>query len=289
MDNIILISIIAGAITAFLYAIQGITEGLTAKRARYYELAFVTQLCALVIMAFLTIILHKTLRVDATAMLIALLLGLIYALSLHYYFRALKTGPMSIVAPISGSYAIIAVPIAVLFLGEVVTLTQYIGIALIIMGVFLIDFTIHHRSVKLIHRQYLFYAFLTLILWGVYMPIDSILISRSDWFVALFWELVFVNIFLAIMLFRKESAATLRTSMPTILKPSSIIGLCEALGGLVMNYGLDKGSVSLITPIITLSTVITVLFATFFLKQRIRRQQAIGIVCAIAGIFIIGY
>lgn len=288
MNEILLISIITGLVTAVVYAVQGITEGLSAKHTRYYELAFSTQMSALLCMIVIAIIFQQSVAIDVQAVFIAAILGAIYALSLHFYFRALRTGPMNIVSPISGSYSIVAIPIAVLFLGEILTLTQYIGVAFIIMGVFLVDFKVHKRTVTLVKRKYLLYAFITLVLWGIYMPVDSILIEQSSWFTALFWELIFVNIFLGAALFKRESLKAFKKSMPRLLKVSIVIGLCEAIGGLVMNYGLDKGNVSIVTPLITFSTVITVLFATFFLKQKLSRQQAAGVFCAVAGIVILG-
>lgn len=288
MNQILVISLITGLVTAVFYAIQGIAEGLSARHTRYYEMAFITQFFALIFTIAAAIVTRQVISISLSAFGIAAVLGFIYALSLHFYFRALHIGPVSIVSPISGSYAIVAVPIAVLFLGEALTQWQYVGIALTAIGVFLVDFKMHHRKIKIVHRKYLTYAFATLFLWGIYMPIDSILIDQTNWFAALFWELIFVNLFLAVMLLKRESIGKFKKSVPLLVKAGLIIGLCEVLGGLVMNYGLAKGSVAIMTPLITVSTVFVVLYAVIFMRQKLQRQQAIGVACALIGIMILG-
>lgn len=288
MNHVLYISVAAGLAAAVCYAIQGIAEGLSARRARYYEVAFATQLVALFFVVAMAIVLQRDVRASLSAILIAAVLGLIYAVSLLSYFKALHSGPVSIVSPISGSYSVVAVPIAVLVLGEVLTFWQYIGIVLTVIGVFLVDFKMHNHKLKLVHRQYLKYAFITLILWGIYMPIDSILIDTSSWFTALFWELIFVTIFLFVLLRRQEPLRRFSRSFPPLLKAAIVIGLCEVAGGLVMNYGLDEGSVSIVTPLITTSAVFVVLYSVLFMKQTLHRQQALGVACALIGIMIIG-
>ncbi len=53
-------------------------------------------------------------------------------------YNALKAGEASIVVPISATYPLITLVIAVLFLGESVTLTKVLGIILVISGVALL-------------------------------------------------------------------------------------------------------------------------------------------------------
>lgn len=288
MNDILLISLIAGLGTAFIYAIQGIAEGIGAKFTRYYEIAFATQFVALVIMLAFIMITQFNVAISSKALVIAMLLGFVYSISLHFYFKALSIGPINIVSPVSNSYSIIAIPIAVLFLGEILTFVQYIGLAFVIFGVFIIDFKVNHRRINFESNKYLLYSLVTLVLWGVYMPIDSILIDNSNWITALFWELIFVNAFLFMLMARKSSIKGFKSSITKLVRPSLIIGTCEVAGGLLMNYGLEKGSVAILTPLITLSTVIVVLYSTVILKEKLHGRQAVGVACAIIGVFLLG-
>lgn len=288
MNQLLLISITVGLLTALIYAIQNIAEGYAAKRIRYYELALVTQVYALVLMSIAAIFLHKSISISVQALVVAAVLGAVCAFSLHFYYRALHTGPINIVAPISGSYAIVAIPLAVIFLHEALSLVQYVAVGLVVLGVFLVDFKIGKRGVKMDHKKYLFYSFLTLVLWGIYMPLASILIGQTDWFVALFWEFLFASVFLMILLLKLVPKKRLKKAHPKFIKACIAIALCEVVGGLILNFGLEKGNVTIITPLTTMSTVITVLFATLFLKERLSSRQAYGITCAVIGIIFLG-
>jgi len=53
-------------------------------------------------------------------------------------YNALKAGEASIVVPISATYPLVTLIIAVLFLGESITLTKVLGIILVICGVVLL-------------------------------------------------------------------------------------------------------------------------------------------------------
>lgn len=64
--------------------------------------------------------------------------GLATGLSWVFYFKALQTGNVSQVAPIDKLSVALTVILSVIFLKEVVTLRTTLGVALIILGVFVI-------------------------------------------------------------------------------------------------------------------------------------------------------
>ena len=68
-----------------------------------------------------------------------ILSGLTAGLSWLCYYRALKTGPVSIIAPFEKLSLIVAVLLAVVFLGERLTVWQWLGAGLMAAGaVFLV-------------------------------------------------------------------------------------------------------------------------------------------------------
>lgn len=74
---------------------------------------------------------------DKKALLFILLSGLAGALSWLFYFLALKSGRVSQVAPIDKLSVVLAALLAMLFLGEKISLMTGLGIALITLGVIL--------------------------------------------------------------------------------------------------------------------------------------------------------
>jgi len=77
---------------------------------------------------------------NKNSILFLILSGIATGLSWLCYFRALQTGPASLVAPIDKFSIIFAVILSIIFLGESLCFTQWIGIILITSGTILILF-----------------------------------------------------------------------------------------------------------------------------------------------------
>jgi transporter family protein len=77
---------------------------------------------------------------NKNSILFLILSGIATGLSWLCYFRALQTGPASLVAPIDKFSIVFAVILSIIFLGESLCFTQWIGIILITSGTVLILF-----------------------------------------------------------------------------------------------------------------------------------------------------
>lgn len=77
---------------------------------------------------------------NKNSLLFLILSGIATGLSWLCYFRALQTGPASLVAPIDKFSIVFAVILSIIFLGESLCFTQWIGIILITSGTVLILF-----------------------------------------------------------------------------------------------------------------------------------------------------
>jgi bacterial/archaeal transporter family protein len=76
-------------------------------------------------------------RVDGRSLLYIALSALCGGiLGLLLYFHALKLGAASLVVPISASYPLVTVVLAALFLGEPLTATRLLGVALVLAGIY---------------------------------------------------------------------------------------------------------------------------------------------------------
>jgi len=51
------------------------------------------------------------------------------------FYHSLKTGEISRVVPVSGSYPLIAFLLGILFLGETLTLSKLVGVSLVVAGI----------------------------------------------------------------------------------------------------------------------------------------------------------
>jgi len=76
--------------------------------------------------------------IDRRSLIFLVLSGITTGLSWLFYFRALQSGPASLVAPIDKLSLVFAVVLSLLFLGERLGIYQWLGICLITSGVLII-------------------------------------------------------------------------------------------------------------------------------------------------------
>jgi uncharacterized membrane protein len=79
-----------------------------------------------------------------------------------------------------------------------------------------------------------------------------------------------------------------RISLKTFVY-APINGILMSLGSLFLIIALSKGDVSIVTPIVQLSFIITVILACLFLEEKINPLQICGIACAAIAIIALGF
>ena len=94
----------------------------------------------LIVVCFFTGHLQEIRRMDASLFQLIAMGGLLGSLAgLFIYFWALKQDLASTVVPVAGSYPLIVVILAILFLGEPLSLQRLVGASLVVLGVFLVQ------------------------------------------------------------------------------------------------------------------------------------------------------
>ena len=87
---------------------------------------------------------------------------------------------------------------------------------------------------------------------------------------------------LLVLFFRTPLALTWR-SVPGLI----IVGLLDTTANVLFAYASTSGLVSLASVLASLFPVVTVILAWAVLHERLARPQAIGVVCALAGVVMI--
>ena len=105
---------------------------------------YATLLRTLVILVFVSVMVwaggkwQSPMRLSRWTLLAILLSGLATGASWLFYFRALKAGSASEVAPIDKLSVVFVALLSLLFLGEKLQIGQWIGVALIVCGSILV-------------------------------------------------------------------------------------------------------------------------------------------------------
>ena len=81
---------------------------------------------------------RNPLQLDRRSLVFLILSGLATGLSWLCYYRALQTGPVSLVAPIDKLSLVVAVVLSVVLLGERLDVLRWVGVSLIAAGTLIV-------------------------------------------------------------------------------------------------------------------------------------------------------
>lgn len=100
-----------------------------------YQLEVIIAVGMFIISVPALLIVQKNLHIPVFTAPLALLVGLLFSLGSFVYVLAVARLPVSIAAPVSVGYIVVAVALSTIFLHESLTLLKGIGIALTVIGV----------------------------------------------------------------------------------------------------------------------------------------------------------
>jgi drug/metabolite transporter (DMT)-like permease len=254
--------------------------GLRARRLPVVTVLVVSQAAGLA-----TIVLVVAVRAvgppDARYLLYGSLAGMAGAVGLVALYRGLAVGPMSIVAPISATAAVVPV-VADLAAGERPSSAQAAGIALAVLGVALASRTPSGaggcgatRGVGLALGAALAFGLLLVALGAA---------SDGDpYWGTLAMRTTSLSLFVVTALVLRPSFALGERDLPVLLA----IGVLDTAGNALFAVATTESLLSVAAVLGQLYPVVTILLARAVLGERISRVQGAGVVAALAGVALI--
>lgn len=199
------------------------------------------------------------------------------------YFRALQLGDVNKVTPIDKSSTVLTILFAFILLGEPVGAFQVIGMTAIAVGTFLMIAKKPDTPIAPIGRKWILYAVLSAVFASLTAILGKLGIQdvesnlgtaiRTGVVLAMAWLVVFVTHG------QRELRQIDRKSWLFIL----LSGLTTGLSWLCYYRALQDGPASVVAPIDKLSILVTIAFSAIFLKERLTRKAAVGLVLVTAG------
>jgi drug/metabolite transporter (DMT)-like permease len=273
---------IALALAAGLcYGAGDFLAGVQARRTSLWTVLVFSQLAGLVLMAL--VVLARGRAVPAEVLLPAVGAGVLSAVSISAYYRALAIGVMGIVAPIGGLGA--AVPVIVgLARGERPAALQLAGIAIALGGIILASREKsagdHHKATS---KASILLAALAAVVWGFIMvffaegaqtdPYWSVAVSRAT-SVAVF------AVAFAVMRPR------LKLTRPATL-PILAVGASEVGGLTLFSVASTLGYLSIVSVVTSVYPVFVVILAYTLVHERLSPTQQVGVASALLGVALI--
>lgn len=197
----------------------------------------------------------------------------------------LEKGNVSLSGTILATYPIVTVILSVLFLGESLAIFGWVGVFLAVFGTFLIG---KPKGFKMKLESWLAWGLLGCLMVGVGDFISKIAVTKFDLYSFLI-AYIFGN-FLSL-----GFTSLIDKGVKHIEKFSSGVIICfvgcfmNQLGLLFFYTAINIGQISQVSPVVSVYPVITAILAYLYLKEKINKQQALGIISATLGVVLISF
>lgn len=288
--SVILLSILSGIAGMFGWGLYDFLGGVFAKQIGPYKSFFWSQLAGLVTVLFLGFVTAVKGDIPTNVILLFPVAAILYSAGYLFFFRGFEIGNVPIVAATMNLWAVFTMLFAFTFMGQRLSATQTVGVLMILAGVTLASLNwseIQQRKFKLSAgvKEAIAGAFF----FGVYWNVSDIILEEVGWLVSTALIKLGIVIFMFTFSLISKRGLSLAGTVGKTMSAIFIMGMIEAGAVAVVNYGLTIGDAILITPIASALSIVTILLAIIFLKDKITRPQSLGILTAIIGIVVTSF
>lgn len=269
----------------FGWGIYDFLGGVFAKQIGSFKSLFWSQLAGLISILLLVIIFKSSLNVSGLIIFLSIIASILYSAGYLFFFKGFEIGNVSIIAATMNLWAVFTMSFAFLFMGQRLSSIQTLGVVMILMGATLASLNwteIKNQNFQLSAgvKEAIFGAFF----FGVFWNVSEIISEKVGWVSLTLFVKFGIILFLLFFSFMTKQGVGLTNISKRTTNIILLMGVIEAIAVALVNYGLTIGDAILITPIASALSIVTILLAIIFLKEKITKIQGIGISMAIIGI-----
>ena len=227
------------------------------------------------------LIFHEDVFIPFTALLYCILAATLSAVGYIFFYEAVERQKISLVGVITAAYPFITVIMAVLFLHEPLTLTQILGIILIITSVSFLAYSPHEYDIQ--KKTWLLFAVLCFITWGIWAATAKFAINLTG-------HITYTGVYALVGPLIWIPYWYVRSGKFNIIKKDTHAELSLAFfcfGGLTFYAALHYGLASMVTAFSNLYPFVTLVFARLILSETMERHHKIAVAVALLGILIV--
>ena len=273
-------AVLLALLTAVVYGLANYLGPLLTRRHPLGGVLLVGQAVGAV-GAVLVLALDREAAPDVRHLLLGIGAGACNGVALAALYTAAAAGPISIVAPIGSTGAIVPVAVAIAG-GERPELLQLLGIPLAMAGVVLAAAR-DSGSAEQASRRTVLLAMLSAVAFGGFLTLFG---RASDAGVP--WAVLSSRVALVVCTATVLGVRRVRVRMPVRAVPAAALpGLLLLTGTVAYATATTKGLLSVVSVIATLSPVVTVGLAVLVLKERLAARQRLGVATALVGVVLL--
>ncbi|CAN5146007.1 hypothetical protein BH09PAT2_BH09PAT2_02980 [soil metagenome] len=214
--------------------------------------------------------------------------GLLQVIAYIAFYSGMAKGMVSIVSPIGSTFALVTVVLSILFYNEHIIFRQVIAIVLTFAGIFLVSTDI--RALFNIKKVSLLKgvkeAIIAMFAWGISLFLIAPASKELGWFLPVFILKSFVLFFVTILLIAKRESIQIKSDAKTygLLLAIGVLDIAAFLG---YSLGVSSESASVVAPISGAFSMIAVLLARIYIKEKLVTNQIYGILLIVIGLIVL--
>ena len=273
-------SIILGLLSALSWGAGDFTGGLAARKVGAYRSVFYAEVIGVIFLFTVLLFTNEPLP-DTHAQIFAILAGVFGTLGLMLLYHSMTLGLMSIAAPVSALLAAVLPVLVGVFTEGLPDVLTVIGFGFALLAVWLVSQSEGGVKDILSHLSDLKLPLLAGIGFGFYF----VLMHQATRNGGAIWHMVFsrsggMMLIIAYLLVTRSSWKIDLSAIPVI----SLNGILDLGGNFFFILAGQAGRLDVASVLSSLFPGATVLLAWIFLKERLNRNQWIGVVCALIAI-----
>jgi drug/metabolite transporter (DMT)-like permease len=278
------LSLACGLLTAGGFGVADFAAKLSTNKVGFLKTALYLQIIgSFFVLPFALADAYRTL-VHPWTTLAAVGLGVANAVATLLLYKGFEVGRLSIISPIASTAPVVAILLAITFLGEIMTRELLIGISLVIVGIILVSIqTMRANPSKQIARG-TSYAIGFMLLGGALLfglkPVSNVL---GIFLPVLIMRWVGIPVLAVPFLVggsRSRSAGGFRLILP--------VAFFDTFANVAYTLGVRIGTVTIVSTLGGMFSAVTVLLAWAILKEKPSRHQIIGFAAILLGVATLG-
>ncbi|HEC64788.1 MAG TPA: EamA family transporter [bacterium] len=288
MSNL-LISILTGLGGMFGYGASDFLASQVTRRIGNIKTIFWEQFIAVFVIGAVLLFVPVDFHFELILLPLGILLAIVYMVAFGTYYKGFEVGNVSVISPIVNSYAWISVLIAHFLFNQRLEGLQIAGIILIVLGVVLVSVQLDKiKTKKVLLVKGLPYALVASLAFGIVPPLYEQIVERMDFLFASFLSTVIASILVFVYSRIMRIKLGLKKEGGKTQLQLFIIAVLTLFATVSVGYGYSVGDSIIVAPVSSGLTVVTVVLAVVFLKERLKLNQIIGIIITVGGIVLTG-
>lgn len=218
----------------------------------------------------------------------AILVGLGSYYGNSFLVKAYDLGPACLTAPLMSMSVLFVILLSAFFYHESITSKQHWGIICMVLAASLLGCTFNSMLIK--SRMWIVFVILGIVFLflregGLKIAYETGLNNMVVLFFSYFFAIILSSI--SLLRFRKNSATKMTevqfNHTPAFLL-GSLTGICSGIGMGLLAYAMTMGPASIIVPIFSTRSIVTVLLIMMVFKEKLRLLQWLAVGLMILGI-----